>query len=33
MNKIYIIKNLKKLEKKIGRVYDYLDDCQTLAWC
>ena len=27
MNKIYIIKNLKK----IGQVYDYLDDCQTLV--
>ena len=24
-------KNLKKVEKKIEQVYDYLDDCQTLA--
>ncbi len=31
MNKKYIIKNLKKVEKKIEQVYDYLDDCQTLA--
>lgn len=31
MNKKYIIKNLKKIEKKVGQVYDYLDDCQTLA--
>ena len=31
MNKKYIIKNLKKVEKKIGQLYNYLDDCQTLA--
>ena len=31
MNKKYIIKNLKKVEKKIEQVYDYLDDCQTFA--